>query len=305
MAAYRYFIERLRFKFENFKLQLVLDKILHTPPVVTGNDEFILLSMVHHKDIKNYLFAIKTFCAFLNPRRIIVIADRSINSTDLDILKIHVKGIEIFPCEKFVDNEIPRGGTWERLIAISEFNKFNYVVQLDADTVSMGELLEVRNNIGNSCSFLIGTDDNQKILPVYQAASWAKDRKKITNHIQITAEASMERFIKGESAYYTRGCSGFAGFAKGTLSREQLVALCKSMREVLRGRIKEWGTEQFASNYIISNSAKASVLPHPKYCHPDKINAMTVFIHFIGYLRFSTSHYAKLVKNFIQTCENK
>ena len=302
MNTYKYIIEKIQYKAKNYKLQLVLHNILHTPPATIGNDEFVLLSMVHHKDVKNYLLAVKTFCSYIHPKKIIVIADKSLNAYDFDILKKHVNGVEIFPSEKFANPDIPKGGTWERLIAISEINTIDYVVQLDADTVTIGEIIEIKNNIKESCSFLIGTEDNQKFLPVYQAALWAKEKEKEIDHIQITAEAVMDRFIKGKSAYYTRGCSGFSGFAKGVLSRELLVDLSRSMRDVLKERVNEWGTEQFASNYIISNTTKSSVLPHPKYCHPDKINATTVFIHFIGYLRFKTSFYDKMAKKFIQEC---
>lgn len=71
-----------------------LQHVLVTKPVVTGSDRFAVLSMVHHRDVESYLLAIKSFCRFLHPQRIIVVSDPSITEADQSLIRSHVHGIE-------------------------------------------------------------------------------------------------------------------------------------------------------------------------------------------------------------------
>ena len=72
------------------------------------------------------------------------------------------------------------------------------------------------------------------------------------------------------------------------------------MESLIGPRWTSWGTEQFASNFFVANSPKAIVLPHPKYCHPLRELPGTVFLHFIGFVRFQTGRYADVAKSVIE-----
>ncbi|MBK7356836.1 hypothetical protein [Propionivibrio sp.] len=121
--------------------------------------------------------AIKSFCRFLHPQRIIVVSDPSITEADQSLIRSHVHGIEFAKAVDFREPGMPQGGCWERLIAISEYVQNDYVVQLDADTVVLAEMAEVKNAIGESSSFVLATEDGQDFVSSDEASHWAKARR--------------------------------------------------------------------------------------------------------------------------------
>ena len=102
-----------------------------------------------------------------------------------------------------------------------------------------------------------------------------------------------------------RGCSGFAGFAARSFSREQVEALSQEMYAALGSKWNMWGSEQFTSNVMVANSPSAVVLPHPKYCACNRVQAATAFIHFIGSCRFNDGTYARLARRVIGELESR
>lgn len=274
-----------------------LRNIVGTPPITLGQDEFTALSMVHHRDVESYLLALKSFCRFLHPRKIVMVADPSITDADLALIAEHVHGIEFVRAEDFRETGMPRGGCWERLIAISEYVQHDYVIQLDADTVTLDFPSEVKKAIAESRSFVLATEDAQDFVSCQEAANWAKPRIASGEHVQLLAEGSLDRLPGAESGRYVRGCAGFSGFAQGSFSRSKLRGFSLAMGQLLADKWSSWGTEQFTSNYLVSNSPLACVLPHPKYCHPGRERTGTVFLHFIGYVRFATNRYARAARD--------
>lgn len=285
-------MNRLRFEHE-------LQGIVKTRTITPGSDQFTALSMVHHRDVDSYLLAIKSFCLFLHPRRIVVICDPSITDADRTRISDHVKGIEFLRAEEYRESGMPQGGCWERLIAISEHVQGDFVIQLDADTVALADMPEIRNAVRESRSFVLATEDGQDFVMSSEASRWAKLRAESGEHVQILAEANLDHLPNAKNARYVRGCAGFSGFAPKSFSRDQLRQFSVAMGVVLGDKWSAWGTEQFASNYMVSNSPKALVLPHPKYSHPGREQPGTVFLHFIGYVRFSTGRYARAAR---ETC---
>jgi len=274
-----------------------LGNIVGTPPITLGEDQFTALSMVHHRDVESYLLALKSFCRFLHPRKIVMVADPSITDADRALIAEHVKGIEFARAEDFRESGLPQGGCWERLIAISEYVQHDYVIQLDADTVTLEYPAEVHKAVAESRSFVLGTEDGQDFVSCQQAATWAKPRIASGEHVQVLAEANLDRLPGFEKFHYVRGCAGFSGFAQGSFNRSKLREFSNLMSQLLTDRWSAWGTEQFASNYMVSNSPLACVLPHPKYCHPGRERTGTVFLHFIGYVRFATNRYARAARD--------
>ncbi len=289
-------INKVRTAINRRRFGKALQHVLVTKPVVTGSDRFAVLSMVHHRDVESYLLAIKSFCRFLHPQRIIVVSDPSITEADQSLIRSHVHGIEFAKAVDFREPGMPQGGCWERLIAISEYVQNDYVVQLDADTVVLAEMAEVKNAIGESSSFVLATEDGQDFVSSDEASHWAKARADSGEHVQILAEANLDRLPGAQSSRYVRGCAGFSGFAPGSFSRARLREFSQAMEVALADKWSAWGTEQFASNFMVSNSPQACVLPHPKYCHPGREQPGTVFLHFIGYVRFDTDRYARVAR---------
>lgn len=267
-----------------------------TPPLAEGKHPFIALSMVQHRDVLPYLLALKSFARFLQPARVVLVADPTLNAPDRALLRRHVPHIEIREASEFQRDGVPRGGCWERLCAIAEYSRDTYVVQLDADTVATNQLDDVRNAIYSNVSFTLGTEDVQPITSCAEAAEWAKSRLGGGDHTQLLAEAHLDQFDPERRFLYARGCAGFAGFAPGSISGALVSHISETMAKLIGEKWSAWGTEQFASNLIVCSSPGAKLLPHPKYCHPGRATAATVFLHFIGFVRYRTNRYAQLAR---------
>ncbi|MBK8535861.1 MAG: hypothetical protein IPL59_12490 [Candidatus Competibacteraceae bacterium] len=182
------------------------------------------------------------------------------------------------------------------MIAIADQVQQDYVVQLDADTVTLDDLVEVKMAIASGTAFTLGTEDNQNFTWCKDVSFWAQQRLTAGQHIQVFCEAGLDKIPGYETRKYVRGCAGFAGFPKHSFSRDVLRDFGQTIGPLLGDQWNAWGTEQFTSNYIVSNAQQAMVLPHPKYCHPGRERVGTVFLHFIGYVRYATGRYANLAK---------
>lgn len=273
---------------------LAIKKMRRTPDLKMRPGGPVLLSMVHHRDVLSYLLASKSFARLIAPAKVVIVADPSITSADREFLKQHIPEVCFRNAAEFHCPELPKGGTWERLTAIAEYAQENFVIQLDADTVTTKAMPEVEHAIKANHAFLLGTEDVQHIQPVFEIATWAKGRLAGNDHVQLLAESVLDRLPDQRHWKYARACSGFAGFPKGAFNREKLVRISQEMGALLGARWTEWGTEQFTSNLVLASIEGAELLPHPKYCAPHRANGDTAFRHFIGYVRHTTPLYAVL-----------
>lgn len=288
---------RLAERFHQARFQLDVRRLLDTPPLSPGQRDFTVLSMVHHRDVLAYLLALKSFSARTSPARVFLVADPTLTHEDRSVLREHVPHIEICDASEFRRPGIPVGGCWERLTAISLLARDRYVVQLDADTVALSELDDVCDALEDSVSFTLGTEDGQTIETARETAQWAQARVEGMQHVQGLAESCLDRFDPDGKFRYVRGCAGFAGFSPGSIDLGLVESICARMGELMGGKWSAWGTEQFASNVIVASSSGARVLPHPRYCAPHRRSADTVFLHFIGYVRFKSGLYAELARS--------
>lgn len=273
--------------------------VLNTAPLVPGTMPFTLLSMVHHRDLLPYLVAIKSFTYYANPSRIVVVCDPSVTDIDRSVLKSHIPHLDLRHADEFTHPDIPRGGTWERLYAISEYASNDYVVQIDADTVTMQSPTEVIEAINGQVSFVIGETSDQKLLTLDQMAIWSKRFQGDYDGIQSVVERSINK-AGLTNTYYVRGCSGFTGFSASPDMRKNLLLFSNAMRAKHDGRWAEWGTEQITSNYLVANLPGTKILPFPQYGTPDVLNSSSIFVHFIGYLRFTTAKYEDATRQAIK-----
>ncbi|MGX9217141.1 hypothetical protein ACWV27_01830 [Massilia varians] len=284
-------IQRVKRDYFRAKYHKVVRQVLATPPLKQGSLPFMLLSMVHQRDVQSYLVALKSFTYFLNPERIVVVCDQSMTAADRATLKQHVAHIELRDADEFTHPDIPRGGTWERLFAIANFSPDNYVVQLDADTLTVRPIPEVLEAIRAGHGFVLGEMPDTPIRSLAETRANALPKLGPNAHVQSISEAEMANVGLPANARYVRGCSGFTGFPRSTSMREQMLDYSRRMGGKLGEDWKRWGTEQVTSNYLIANSAGTRALPFPKYGTPDCATGDTAFFHFIGSMRFINGKY--------------
>lgn len=278
-------------------------QIVKTAPVSRGTLPFMLLSMVQQRDVHSYLVALKSFTHFLNPERIVVVCDPSIDQADRKLLSQHVPHIELHDADEFTHPDIPRGGTWERLYAIAGFVRDQYVIQLDADTLTLQAIPEVLQAIRSDTGFVLGErpETPSRLLAAVRenALPWMKPGA----HVQGIAETEMVNVGLPAEARYIRGCSGFTGFPRSATMREVMLDFSRRMGAKLGEDWKRWGTEQVTSNYLASNAPGTRALPFPKYGTPDRANQDTAFFHFIGSMRFVNAKYEQASREAIRMIE--
>lgn len=277
--------------------------IVDTPPVQCRQDSPVdIVSQLCHNDVYMYLAAIKTFAKFVVPCEVHVVADR-LTPEDRAILKAHVRDIDIIDIAAVDTSGFPRGGTWERLLSILDLSRERYIVQLDADTITLACPQEAVDCIANNRSFTLGSysdQDADTFLEISEQGKRAKNSD--SKHVQMMSEIAFERFEDAAKLKYIRGNSAFTGFAKGGHSRKQIEAFSRKMQDLIGAeKWAEWGSEQVTSNFAIANSENPAILPFPKYGYyrPGMDCSDSVFLHFMGTYRFADGKYWNVAKEYI------
>lgn len=293
-------IRRLKRDYFRWQYNKVARRIVDTQSANQGNEPFLLLSMVQKRDVHSWLVAVKSFTHFLNPHRIVVVCDPSIDSEDQATLRQHVPHVELRSADEFTHPDIPRGGTWERLFAISHYARDNYVIQLDADTLTIAPIPEVAAAVRERRGFVLGEAVSTPVRSLQATHERAQPLVKPGAHIQTLSEAIMASVGLPENALYVRGCSGFTGFPPSVELRGAMLDFSAKMTAKLGSDWKRWGTEQVTSNYLAANANGTASLPFPKYGTPDQETAETAFYHFIGSVRFVNGKYAARTREAIE-----
>ncbi|MEN7537870.1 hypothetical protein [Aurantiacibacter flavus] len=276
--------------------------ILSTPPVAAREDGLVLFSMIGTRVLLPYLVAAKSLHARLHAGRFVILDDGTLTGRDKEVLAHHCDNPEIIPIASVATGPCPRGGTWERLLAILDLRRDNYVIQFDSDTVTTGAVPEVVQSIAANRSFTIRGDADAQILPVAEIAR--RHRGHPTEHVQAALEARMDELVVPSLSdpYYVRGCSGFTGFAKEAAGPALAVEFSQGA-EALLGRAKwsEWGSEQVTSNFVVANAESALLLPYDRYMNfwDEGISDDVRFIHFIGTYRFHRGAYVAACREVI------
>jgi hypothetical protein len=257
--------------------------------------------MVSHRDLIIYLVAIKSFYRRLGQGEVVIIDDGTLTQSDRTILERHLGRPDIIRVNEVQTGRCPKGGTWERLLTILDMSKQFFVIQLDSDTVTLGEVPEVLECVRLNRSFTLGTSSGREFVNLVQASGMVRDEQ--GSHMQIAAEKNLFRIKNPEGRRYVRGSSGFAGFARGLGSRDEAAEFSDQMTSFIGHKWNEWGSEQVTSNYVVANSPGAIVLPHPKYtCFWNQTDpGDSTFVHFIGTHRFDRGVYARESKAFIRS----
>jgi hypothetical protein len=282
-------------------------KVLATPPLAMRDCALLYVSMLCHRDVHAYLLAIKSLYVQVGMGRVLVVNDGSLLPSDIDLLRHHIALIDFVHIQAVDTGRCPRGGTWERLVKILELTASNFVIQVDADTLTSGPVPEVAQYFQQNRSFLLGTRASQKISTAPEVAKmvrgWIDDNHWTTYSVGVAAEGAIDTLLHAHRFAYAHASSGFAGFARGAFDLAALEDFSIQMRERLGARWDEWGTEQIASNFMIANAPNATVLPFDRYAcfEPHIPVAGRPFLHFIGAYRFNDGLYRKRARAFLKT----
>lgn len=298
----------LKDKLNRYLFSVACQQIDQTPPIVKSTDKPVaVLTQLQHKDVLMFLIAAKSFARMIPLSKVFVINDGSLDQNDIARLKAQIPIADIYDAADFAESACPSGGTWERLLAIAKFTENYYVIQLDSDTLTLSELNEVNEHIETNTGFIIGTWDGQEIEPMDVCSERVQKNvgKSLTGHVQMVAEAYFSKMENNGNLRYVRGCSGFSGFPKHSISKEFIINFSVQMEKLIGSKWHEWGSEQVMNNVTVANLEKAAVLPHPKYADCNKMKLpYTCFVHFIGDCRFKENTYSNLAKAEIRKLIN-
>jgi len=284
--------------------------LLNTPPLVQREAPLAIVSMVQETDVRMYILAIKALYRRMGGGHIVVIPDADVSQSSRDLIRGHLGDVEFVTPESIPTGSCQRGGTWERVLYCVDRSAQEYVIQIDADVLCFGEIPEVIDCVRTNRAFTIAEGLAVKPLP-----EWVEDgiaRK--SDHIVTTFELKAREFPNASRYQYVRGSSGFAGFAKGKITRAFLEEFHAGGVQVHGSRWTEWGTEQIASNFTAANSSGVEPLPYPKYAtfEPDYatyqrqgIPQEHSVLHFIGSHRFELGTFVKLANREIEALKQQ
>jgi hypothetical protein len=305
-------ITRVRQARDKRSFHRVAHGVLGTAPLRMAADGPLFLSMVCQRDLLMYLLAIKSLYVRIGSGTVAIINDGSLTSADLAILEHHIPRVDVFENKEIQVPPCPRADFfWERLVKIIELSHARYVIQLDADTLVLGEIPEVVECWLQNKSFLLGTGSGQKILPALKTAQIVQDMIKANGWSAITAnleaEASLDKLPGAVERSYVHASAGFAGFARGAFHLADLQWFSTKMSQILGShRWREYGTEQIVSNYLLANAPGARVLPFPRYAcfEPHLLASDYAFLHFLGPYRYQRKEYEQRAAEFISCYES-
>jgi len=279
--------------------------ILETPPLQIVPAPLTFCSMVSERDLLMYLVAIKSLYPRIGEGRIRVIDDGTLTPRGKETLRLHLGSPTIVPIASIDTGLCPLGGTWERLLHILDLTEDSYVIQVDSDLLARAAVSEVVECYRTNRSFTLGTHMGQRFTSLDEAAAAA--RASGGTHVQMVAEQALDRLLDAAQKRYVRGCSGFAGFARGSSPRHAAEEFSVAIQNIIGDRWNEWGSEQVTSNYIVSNSEQPIVLPISKYrnhTRDTEIEEISL-LHFLGTDRFYGGRYLRASQSLISEVRRK
>ena len=282
--------------------------ILATPPIVPKDDGVVIFSMIGTVTLLPYLVAVKSFHHHLRMGRIVILDDGSLTEADKRILSHHCGSPDMLRLADVDTGTCPKGGTWERLLTVLDLRAHHYVVQLDSDTVTLGDMAEVRAAIAANASFiLLGDPDAEEkgiqTLPDFVAWRYPQGPVAGPAHMQALVESRFAGHADAGRHAYIRGCSGFAGFARGGPSgrAEATRFSTEAARLVGKDIWWRWGSEQVTSNFLLANEPGARLLPYARYCNYwlAPLSGDERLVHFVGTHRYSDETYRRMTARAI------
>lgn len=276
--------------------------VLKTPALEILDRDVAIFSLISHNDVMMYLIAIKSIYRRIGFGRVIILNDGSLTTTDIALLKAHVRPLAIIHISDVRTGPCPKGSCWERLLCIADLVSQSYVIQLDADSLVLGAIPEVREAIVSQKSFAIGNEYLGR--EIYPMSYVSREMKKLdSKYVEIVTESSFDKLKGCENLKYSRSNACFTGFSKESFNRKKIEDFSTRMEAIVGRRWHEWGTEKISSNYIIANTPGSFILPYPKYVSyyedPKIRYEQSSYIHFTGTHRFKNGFYIKIARQII------
>ena len=285
-------INRLRTKLNKRWFDWQARAIYDTPPIrCAAGSRLVVLTQLHHPDLTMYMVAAKSFARWVKPGRFVIVDD-GLTDADRTMLQRHFESVSFIRSRDASSPNCPRGACWERLLSIADLNADEYVVQLDADTITLNRPDAVLDCLHRGVSFTLGTAGGDRIVSTQEtsriAAPWQG------SHVQVVAEQRIAQLPPDIGTHYVHGCAGFAGFQPGAIDRVRVEQVSQAF-ESLVGSSKwaEWGSEQVTSNFLIANTPGAVILPPTAYpfWQPGIDIQAARLVHFFGTHRFEGGAY--------------
>lgn len=297
-------MKKLKEKLFKVLLKSNLKRVRKTQPIhCCPTSDVAVVTQVYHDALDMTLVALKSFIIEFGDVDLHVVDDGSLTEADKHEINKHLPNCRIIGFEEIDLCRCPQGGTWERLVYILNICVDKYVIQVDTDTVTTGSLSHVKSLVEQNKAFTIGSPsfpDPLTLEEIFNVAS-----SKTNQHIQLISEALLRDISSIELKSYLRGCSAFTGFPKGCNLLNSLNNFSEEMESKVGTEAwREWGTEQFSSNVMISMCKDSSILPWPEYQNfgfpfkRDPIFGASV-IHFIGSNRYHDTTYSKAANSVI------
>lgn len=282
---------RLRRSVNYFKFYHQTKRLMQTPPLDYRESSVSIVTMVAGYDVHLYILAMKSLYRRLGSGRIIAIIASDVTNAQKKLICQHLGPIEFVRNESIDTGEIQHSGTWERLVYILGRTQSEYVIQMDCDILITGPIPEVLDSIAENHAFTLADGLPKKPLIEYVEDGKRRNLANIVFDFEIRAP----EFPDVEKFQYLRGSSGFAGFARGGATQQDLLDFHRRGEKVFGPRWREWGTEQIASNFTVANSPNSIGLPKPKYLtwENHSIEQPPSLLHFLGYCRFDQGVYAR------------
>lgn len=302
-------VDRLLRKLREARHLAAARGVLATPPIVPRDDGVILFSMIGTRVLLPYLVAVRSLHARLGMGRVVLLDDGSLTDADKRLLDAHCGTPQILRLADVDTGDCPRGGTWERLLTLLDLRARSYVIQLDSDTVTVGDVPEVKAAIADNRGFLLlggpdGEEQGIQPLPDFVAYRYPAGPVAEPAHIQALIESRYGAYPDAAAHRYVRGCSGFAGFARGGPSGRAEAATFSRHAEALVGRAvwNRWGSEQVTSNFLLANEPGTRALPYARYANYWKqaFGGDERFLHFLGTHRYSDAAYRDATRRAIR-----
>jgi hypothetical protein len=297
-------LQALRSRANKLRFARTSARVRQTAPLIyTPSPDVWVVSMVGHDSVDMYLVAVKSFMVFFVDASIEVINDGSLTAQDQALLREQIPGVYISNSADVDTGRCPSYSSWKRLFRIIERSQTSYVVQLDSDTVAAGPMVEIERLASTNTGFMIG--DGHWTTPVSP-----RHMQSIAGRWHATGpQAFLERVLADLDIFppgqrYLHGCAGFAGYPRGSLSRDAVEKMSLRIEEGIgRDNWHKWGSEQAISNCLISLTPNACTLPWPKYRNymfPATNDPFTAacFIHFVGTHRYRDTVYSQAVEQF-------
>lgn len=285
---------RLRRALNYRRFDHAIGAIHSTPPLPIVDSDLRIVSMVAvPRDLPMYLLAAKTLYQRIGHGRFVMLPDKPLPEAWRERIRRHFDGAVTFTLLADIPvGPVQRGGCWERLLACLDLSATYYVIQMDCDTLALGDIPEVRDAVAANRAFTMA--ENLPLQNFAEAAAWSA-RDGAASHVIDEAQRAFARHPRRAELRYVRGSAGFTGFARGAKSRAD-AELFHAEMEALLGpeRWRTWGTEQVASNVVVANSPDPLPLPHPDYASVSRRSDLGVvrFAHFIGTDRFHGQRFA-------------